>query len=133
MSVILKGIRNPSQPIKTTYFINELLPPIRELIREVNRIGGDVVTTAVDRDVLTTDSIILCDDGLALNINLPYASSFKNRTLLVKKKGPSAHNVVVAAQSGETVDGAASQTLNQTYGFLEVMSDGVDWHVVRAN
>jgi len=132
MAIIEKQIRERTveKDGLLTAINREFTPLLRELVREVNRVGGNVTTISADYDVLTSDRVILCTDT-ALDITLPYAENFKNQFLLVKKGGAAAVNVILNAQTGETIDGAATQTLVQTYGYMELISDGVVWHISR--
>jgi hypothetical protein len=135
VSAILKKLRDRAVEKKGLYeFLNrEVVPIVRELTNEVNRVGGDVSTVTAAYSILSTDRVVICAGGTAYDITLPFADDFENQWLLVKKSTAAAVNNRLLAQSGETIDGAANQTLTQNYGFMEIFCDGVSYHIVGSN
>jgi hypothetical protein len=112
-------------------FLNrELTPLVRDINSEVNRLGGDVQTVTAAYSVLSSDRVVICSGGTAYDITLSPVANFENQWLLVKKAGADAVNNRLVAQAGETIDGAANQTLTQNYGFMEIFCDGVSYHIV---
>jgi len=108
----------------------EIVPIMQEVTAELNRLGGNVLSLTAAREVLNTDRFLFADDSSGYDVTLPEAAFFKNQPLTVKKKGNSAVTTRIVAQSTETIDGASSVTLHETYGAIQVFSDGVDWHIL---
>ena len=97
--------------------------------------GSFATKVTVTSSSLTLDdshSIVIRTGVLPATITLPSASGIAGRLYTIKNAGT---GVTIAAQSGETVDGAASITLTAipAYQFRTVVSDGSNWYVVGSN
>src|SRR3990167_6321685 len=91
---------------RTSKALEELTPGVRAV----------TASTQAKRE----DGLILVDaSGGARTVTLPPASSMRRSPpLMVKKTDSSANAVIVAATSGETVDGGASVSLTTQYASL---------------
>jgi hypothetical protein len=63
----------------------------------------------------------------AITINLPAAASHTGRVIKVKRVG--GNNVVLDANSSETIDGAATLTLDADYESVTLFCDGSGWNI----
>lgn len=80
------------------------------------------------------DSIILADaSGGAYTVDLPAAANYTNKKFLIKKTDSSANAVTVDGNGSETIDGATTVALASQYDFIEIVSDGTEWHIVGTN
>jgi hypothetical protein len=75
----------------------------------------DTAISAADRIV------VMSDTGTA---TLPLAGDVVGAVYTIKRTGSAA---TVAAQTGETIDGAASVALGTAYDAITVVSTGVEW------
>lgn len=74
------------------------------------------------------DCVLIVDaSGGAVTVTLPSASNAKAQMFVVKRVDSSANAVTVAAQVGETIDGAASVALSTQYERIVIISDGTQW------
>lgn len=62
-------------------------------------------------------------------ITLPTAIGAPGKLYIIKDESGVAatNNITVATTSGQTIDNAASKSLNTNYGFLRVYSNGANW------
>jgi hypothetical protein len=97
-------------------------------------VGGSqsVQRTAVGTDYVVTDGdyyLGVTDTAAARTITLPAASGREGRIYVIKDESGRArvHPITVKAQPGETVDGAAAQTISTDYGALRVICSGGKW------
>lgn len=78
----------------------------------------------------TPNEVILVTAPAPVTVSLPLAKRFYGRTLFVKKMDTSANAVTIAAQSGETIDGASSKSIATQYMSYTLMSFGTGWVIV---
>ena len=76
--------------------------------------------------------IVLVSNSTAKTITLPPASTNIHAAFLIKKIIANNAVVTIDADASETIDGALNKVLLSQYDWLEVVSDGAAWHVVRA-
>lgn len=76
---------------------------------------------------LTNDDRVVDVTGTT-TITLPTSGTNAGRTFFVRNSGTA--TVTIATTSSQTIDGASSLTIPGK-GFLEVIADGVNWHVLR--
>lgn len=64
-----------------------------------------------------------------VNVDLPDAASMVQRVIIIKDSAgqAGANNITVTPNAGEFIDGAATATINNNYGTLELLSDGANW------
>ncbi len=85
----------------------------------IRSVAGDAFLSAGDRYVVLTAA------GTA---TLPLAGDVVGQTLTVKRGAAGA--VTVAAQTGETIDGAATYSIGLVYESITVASTGTEWVIV---
>lgn len=90
-----------------------------------------VVSKTTTYGVAATDDVILCS-GSAFTVTLPAANALSGRQLVIKKTDASLTNIItIAADGSDTIDGAASTTLNTQYEVLTLVSDGTSaWSIL---
>lgn len=88
------------------------------------------VTKNSNYTATASDEVILVNAGSgSVTITLPSATANK-RMYDVKKIDASSNPVIIAAASGQTVDGGSSATVKVQYASVSVISDGSNWFVV---
>jgi hypothetical protein len=79
----------------------------------------------------TTDYFIPCNaTGGALTIDLPAASGNTGLTFVIKKTDSSFNAVTIDPNSSETIDGAATTTLNTQFEAVTIVCDGSNWQIL---
>ncbi|MFA6167011.1 MAG: hypothetical protein WC700_10360 [Gemmatimonadaceae bacterium] len=81
-------------------------------------------------DVLPTDSLVLCDTtGGVLTVTLPAVANMKGRHVQIADWGRAAdtNTITVAAQGGETINGAASIGITTEGASAYCYCDGTEW------
>lgn len=68
--------------------------------------------------------------GGAMLLTLPVASTLPGQIYVLKKTDSSANAVTIGCSGGESIDGAATQTLAIQYASLMVQSDGSNWIII---
>jgi hypothetical protein len=86
-------------------------------------VAGDISVGSGDYWLGVTDT------GSARTVTLPTAVGVSGRVFVVKDESGAAgtHNITLATQGSETIDGAGSLAISTNYGSSRVMSDGSDW------
>ena len=84
-------------------------------------------TVGVDKGVILVNA-----SGGIRTVTLPDAtlSGMTGRLVFIKKVDSSDNNVVVAAASGQTIDGAADQQIYLQYESMTVVCDGTNWYIL---
>lgn len=85
----------------------------------------------VDRDKnrwpLTTSAVVLVDaTSGAVLIELPKASTFMGKTLVVKKIDPSRNEVTLTGH----IDGKTNKNITTQYMSLTIVCDGTSWYII---
>lgn len=99
-------------------------------------VNGPIATPVVSKTaaytIVATDSVILGDaTTAAFTLTLPTAASIAGRQYTLKRLNSGANAVTVAAQSGQTIDGATTKVLSTQYQSLQVVSDGsTNWWIL---
>lgn len=93
-----------------------------------------VTSTATNYTVLGTDTIIEVTDNTAqrtITLPAPVASNAGKFIYIKDAAGTagSANNIIVAPASG-TIDGVASKSITQNYGWMFVYNDGTSYYVL---
>jgi len=73
------------------------------------------------------DLIRLNATGGVFTVTLPTAVGVKNRAITIKEVGGLATVVTVATTASQTIDGAATDTINAAYQAATYISDGANW------
>lgn len=88
---------------------------------------------SADDNALSTDDVITVDvTGGTVTVTLPPVSGLDGKELILKKSVNSANLLVADGNGVETVDGAASQSSNQPWGYLHLICDesNSNWLVI---
>ena len=109
---IAKAVGNDNRTIRAFERLLSGVQPIRS-------VAGDAFLSAADRYVVLTAA------GTA---TLPLAGDVVGQTLTVKRGAAGA--VTVAAQTGETIDGAATYAIALVNESITVVSTGAAWVIV---
>ncbi|MFH1683737.1 MAG: hypothetical protein ABIA67_02510 [Candidatus Margulisiibacteriota bacterium] len=96
-------------------------------------IATAIRSTAIEHQIVATDSVILVYNTVPITVYLPGISGTKGRQYTIKKMDTSAANVTIDDYSAETIDGAGSYTLTVSWEYVSVVSDGANWFVVADN
>lgn len=88
---------------------------------------GGAVTVTANYTCTSLDETIYCNAAGAITVTLPAATNFNGRRLIIKDKSGNASTNNITVSGAQTVDGAASKTINTNYGVLRVESDGSNW------
>lgn len=95
-------------------------------------VGGFIVgRTGVISDFTTISEVIIgvTNTDAARTINLASAATEDGKIIIIKDESGAAgtNNITIATEGAETIDGAATKTINSNYGVLRVYSDGTNW------
>lgn len=78
-----------------------------------------------------TDDVILCDATAGnMTIQLPPAASSSNKSYVVVKIDVSANTVTVDGDTGDLIDGAATQVINSQWTAIEIICNGTAWYII---
>jgi hypothetical protein len=95
------------------------------------------VTTvnAATYDLLTTDYILnvtYTATGPVTSLTLPTAQVVEGRVIAIKDGGGNAatNPIIIDTEGAETIDGAATITINSNYGGVWLYCDGTNWLVL---
>ena len=81
----------------------------------------------LDRD----DEVVVCDGSVAgFTVTLPAASGYTHKVYTIIAKDVSSGNIVVDGDGAETIDGAATQTLDAAYESITIVCDGTEWFII---
>jgi len=90
---------------------------------------GRYVAVTAAYSVAANDGTIEAATGAGVyTVTLPIANRAKNRTITVKRTATS--NITVDGNGSETIDGALTKRLDTQYGYIDLLCDGVGWHIV---
>ncbi len=92
-----------------------------------------VITTSATS--ISTKTLSLCNstNDSGWNIILPTAASVSGKRYTIKKVDASINPVRVLTTSSQTIDGYTFYDIINQYDFIEVESDGSNWHIVNKN
>jgi hypothetical protein len=99
----------------------------------VTRTVTDVTTATYD--LLTTDYILnvtYTATAPVTSLTLPSAQAISGRVIYVKDGGGNAgtNPIIIDTEGAETIDGAATITINSNYGGVGLYCDGTNWFVM---
>lgn len=81
------------------------------------------ITKSATYTITSSDYLVNCTSG-TFNLTLPTAASIEGRVFVIKNSG--AGVITLNTTSSQTIDGAATVTLNQ-WDKVSVVSDGSNW------
>jgi len=97
--------------------------------------SGGVVTNSITAKTATytaaDDYTILCSTN-TFTINLPTAVGITGRVYVIKNI-TSGTTITVDGSGSETIDGGVTYTLASQYKYVQIQSDGTNWHVTANN
>ena len=86
-----------------------------------------------DYTVGTANHIILMHSMSAgRTVTIPTSECNNGRVLIIKDRDGQAamHNITIATQGSETIDGAATKVINSGHGSVTLVSDGSNWSII---
>lgn len=86
-------------------------------------------------DVAGRSSVVYTSLSATRTVSIPNASSYTDRTFIVKDASGSASStvkIICDADGSETIDGAANKEITTAYGAIVLYSDGSDWFTITA-
>ena len=91
-----------------------------------------VVNKTAGYTALIQDEVILVTTGSSANvtITLPTTVGKKGKYYMIKKIDAGTKAAVIDGHGDETIDGAATLSLNAQYNVALIVSDGTNWLVV---
>lgn len=91
-------------------------------------------------NTVSTNYIVLDDDGVRFlyiddttvdrTITLPTAADNENRILSIKKIDTATGRIIIDGEGAETIEGVATQTLNNNNDIMEIICDGTGWKIL---
>jgi len=90
----------------------------------VHTVNSDI-TLGIDHHIVLVDA-----SSGNKTITLPDASTCSGRQYIIKKIDSSSNSVVITPQSGQTIDGQASISINMQYAIVRVVSNGSNWFII---
>ena len=106
---------------------------IQDIENQINKSVSGVLSVSASTTIATTDaiSVVLVTTGNTnRTITLPAVAANAGRSLLIKKVDSGTGTVTITPNGG-TVDGASTNVINAQYSFAELVSDGINWHVIN--
>lgn len=88
--------------------------------------------SSADYTILTTDgykTILVSTANSNRTITLPAVSDSTDRRIRIKKTDSGTGIVIIDTPSTETIDGSAQKRCADQYDFIELLSDGTNWHI----
>lgn len=87
--------------------------------------------TGTTYTITNSDTVIIADaTSNSITVTLPVASGSPGYRFFVKRKDATGNTVTIVRSGSDTIDGATSQTLNQQYTSMTVVSDGSNWYII---
>lgn len=102
------------------------LPAWTSTLRPVATTTAQTTTYAI----LSNDEFVSTTTGSGWTATLPTAVGVAGKTYTVNKTSSDVNALTVATTSAQTIDGAATTTLNTQYESIIVISDGANWHII---
>lgn len=93
--------------------------------------SNSVAKTAAYTLLESDDFVSASTTGGAFSLTLPTAVGKKGKIFHLKKTSNDFTVLTVATTSSQTIDGVTTTTLNTQYEAISVISDNVNWHILR--
>ena len=124
-----------SLPVEMDRLLRETLTQIlRQHALQINK-GAALGITSITSGQTVANDIVLVDSTATATIvaTLPTASTWTDQIIRIKQTSTTGI-VIAVAQSGDTIDGAASVTVSTgaTLPCFQFVSDGSNWHIVSS-
>lgn len=98
--------------------------------KTLNGVILGIATKTANYTLVSTDNTILADATSGdITMTLPAAASHSGRVYTVKKINAS-NNVIIDANSSETIDGTTTKTLSGQWDSLTFQSNGTNWFII---
>lgn len=99
----------------------------------LTRLERTTLSVTSDRTLGFSEDVILASGTLTVtlpNFNIsPFRTPFRHYgDFTIKNVGSG--DVTVATSGSQTIDGSSTVSLDTQYGFITVVHDGLNWHVV---
>lgn len=88
-------------------------------------------SVSANGNILSTDDVVLGTGGSGAGITLTLPSPTTNLCVIVRKVDAGVGPVIINPNAAETIDGQSSWQLVNQWQFVELASDGTNWHVMR--
>lgn len=90
-----------------------------------------IVTKIAGYTATVTDNVILCDATAgAITIDLPAAATASGKVLVIKKIDATANTVTIDGDTGDLIDGAATQVISAQWTAIEIVCNGTAWYII---
>ena len=93
-------------------------------------LSGNIQTFSSTYTATGTDYNLIFTGTSATTLTLPTAASITGRMYNIKNASSNTSTLTVGTTSSQTIDGATTQVLSNSYQTLSVISDGSNWHIV---
>lgn len=91
-----------------------------------------IVSKTTTYPLVASDELVLADtSGGAWTATLPTAAGRTGKVYAFKKTTSDVAALTIATTSAQTIDGSTTTSVNTQYEYLEVISDGSNWHIQR--
>lgn len=90
-----------------------------------------VTTKTTTYTATTSDDVILVTTGSAWTLTLYAAAGNSGKILTVKKTSSDLNALTIDGNASETIDGAATTTINTQYETIKIICDGSNWHILE--
>lgn len=84
---------------------------------------------SADYSVVPTDSLIYVNATSVVTVTLPPVADSEYRVLHVYRRS-TAHSVIIDGNSGDTINGATTASLDVLYENVTIHCDGVEWSII---
>lgn len=95
-------------------------------------LSRDVDSKALSFTAGVLDQVVLCNTASgSITVTLPDASTCKGREYTFKDTGNATANPVsIVTSLSQLIDGQLTQSINNSYGVLTLISDGANWFLI---
>ena len=98
---------------------------------EAKAFRASVSTATAGRALTAAEASVLANAlAGAFTLTLPSAAAIAGHTFTIKKTDTSSNNVIVAADTGQNIDGKTNYVLEYPGEFVQLLSDGSSWNVI---
>ena len=101
-----------------------------EFVRNTGELHFSHEDVAINKTAAKYTVILVTTGAGNITITLPVAANTVGKVYAIKKIDVGAGNVIVDGDGGETIDGAATQTIVAQWDVLMIFCDGVAWFII---
>lgn len=96
----------------------------------INKTNINIITTDTTLD--SSHNIVTANSSSGtLTISLPTAVGMSGKTYKIRKIGTDYNNIIIDADSSETIDGLSTWELKMPHDYVEIISDGSNWRILE--